>query len=285
MAAPPCTYQTEPMPYIEGSDGAQLYYKDWGAGPAVIFSHGWPLSADAWDVELKLLADNGFRAIAHDRRGHGRSEQAWSGNDMDTYAADLAALVDGLGLSDVVVVGHSTGGGEVVRYAARHGAGRVRKVVTIGAVPPVMVASAANPEGTPISVFDDIRARVLADRSQYWKELAVAFYGFNRDGARVSQGLIDHFWFQGMQAGLTSAYDCVKAFSETGLTEDLLALDVPILIAHGDDDQIVPIHDAASKAIDLVRYGTLRVYPGAPHGIHGDYQEQLGHDLLDFIRS
>ncbi|MBX8689864.1 alpha/beta fold hydrolase [Mycobacterium sp. 20091114027_K0903767] len=273
------------MPYIEGSDGAQLYYKDWGAGPVVVLSHGWPLNADAWDVELKLLAENGFRAIAHDRRGHGRSEHTWSGNDMDTYAADLAALVDGLGLSDIVVIGHSTGGGEVVRYTARYGAGRVRKVITIGGVSPVMVTSAENPDGTPLSVFDDIRARVLADRSQYWKELAMSFYGFNREGAVVSQGLIDQFWLQGMQAGLSTAYDCVKAFSETDLTEDLRALEVPILIAHGDDDQIVPIHAAAAKAIELVRYGTLRVYPGASHGIHGDYQLQLGPDLLDFIRS
>jgi non-heme chloroperoxidase len=273
------------MPYIDGSDGAQLYYKDWGAGPAVVFSHGWPLSADAWDVELKLLADNGFRAIAHDRRGHGRSEHTWTGNDMDTYAADLAAVVNGLRLSDIVVVGHSTGGGEVLRYAVRHGAGRVRKVITIGAVPPVMVASETNSQGTPLSAFDDIRANVLADRSQFWKELAVSFYGFNRDGAAVSPGLIDHFWLQGMQAGLASAYDCVKAFSETDLTDDLKALDVPILIAHGDDDQIVPIHDSASKSIELVRYGTLRVYPGAPHGIQGDYQRQLGRDLLDFIKS
>lgn len=273
------------MPYIDGSDGAQLYYKEWGSGPAVLFSHGWPLSADAWDVELKLLADNGFRAIAHDRRGHGRSEHTWTGNDMDTYAADLAAVVAGLGLSEVVVVGHSTGGAEVVRYAARYGAGRVRKVVTVGAVAPVMVASETNPQGTPLSVFDDIRSRVLADRSQYWKELASAFYGFNRDGAATSEGLIDHFWLQGMQAGLASAYACVKAFSETDLTDDLKSLDVPILIAHGDDDQIVPIHNAASKAIELVRYGALRVYPDAPHGIHGDYQQQLGRDLLDFLRS
>ncbi len=273
------------MPYFDGSDGAQLYYKDWGTGPTVVFSHGWPLSADAWDVELKLFADNGFRVIAHDRRGHGRSEHTWTGNDMDTYAADLAALVDGLGLSDTVVVGHSTGGGEVLRYAVRHGAGRVRKVVTVGAVPPVMVASPTNPHGTPLSTFDDIRVRVLADRSQYWKDLAVTFYGFNREGARVSQGLVDHFWLQGMQTGLASAYDCVKAFSESDLTADLKALDVPILIAHGDDDQIVPIHAAASQAIERVRYGTLRVYPGAPHGIHGDYQQQLGRDLLEFIRS
>ncbi|KAA9162562.1 alpha/beta hydrolase [Amycolatopsis acidicola] len=273
------------MPYFEGSDGARLFYKDWGSGPAVVFSHGWPLSSDAWDVELKLLADNGFRAIAHDRRGHGRSEQTWAGNDMDTYAADLSALVDGLGLSEVVVVGHSTGGGEAVRYAVRHGAGKVRKVVTAGAVPPVMVQSDKNPDGTPLSAFDGIRDSVLGDRSQYWKDLAVPFYGFNRDGAAVSQGLIDDFWRQGMNAGLASAYDCVKAFSETDFTEDLKALDVPILIAHGDDDQIVPIHDSAAKTAELVKYGTLRVYPGASHGIHGEYQQQFDRDLLDFLRS
>ncbi|NKY42988.1 alpha/beta fold hydrolase [Nocardia cerradoensis] len=273
------------MPYFEGSDGAQLYYKDWGSGLPVVFSHGWPLSSDAWDVELKLLADKGFRAIAHDRRGHGRSEHVWTGNDMDTYAADVAALIDTLGLEEVVVVGHSTGGGEVVRYAARHGAGRVRKVITIGAVPPVMVRSTGNPEGTPIEAFDEIRARVLADRSQYWKELALPFYGFDQDPTAVSQGLVDHFWLQGMRVGLASAYDCVRAFSETDLTEDLRALDMPILIAHGDGDRIVPIQAAAAKAIDLVRYGTLRVYPGAPHGIHGDYQQQLDRDLLEFIRS
>lgn len=271
------------MPYVDGSDGAKLYYKDWGAGAPVIFCHGWPLSADAWDVELKLLADNGYRAIAHDRRGHGRSEDTWTGNDIDTYAADLAALVDHLGLSDVTVVGHSTGGGEAVRYAARYGAGRVRKVVTIGAIPPVMVQSEANPDGTPLSAFDDIRAHVLSDRSQFWKDLALPFYGFNRAGAVLSQGLIDHFWLQGMQVGLAAAYDCVKAFSETDLTADLKELAVPILIAHGDDDQIVPIHDSASKAIELVRDGTLRVYPGGSHGIHGSYQQQLQRDVLAFI--
>lgn len=271
------------MPYVDGSDGAKLYYKDWGTGAPVIFCHGWPLSADAWDKELKLLADNGYRAIAHDRRGHGRSEDTWTGNDIDTYAADLAALVDQLGLNDITVVGHSTGGGEAVRFAARHGAGRVRKVVTVGAIPPVMVQSASNPDGTPLAAFDELRANVLADRSQFWKELAVPFYGFNRAGAVASQGLIDHFWLQGMQAGLAAAYDCVKAFSETDLTADLKELEVPILIAHGDDDQIVPIHDSASKAIELVRHGTLRVYPGASHGIHGEYQRQLKRDLLDFI--
>ncbi|KAA0081078.1 alpha/beta hydrolase [Mycolicibacterium sp. P9-64] len=273
------------MPYISGSDGTQLFFKEWGTGPAVVFCHGWPLSSDAWDVELKLFADNGFRAIAHDRRGHGRSEHTWTGNDMDAYAADLAAVIDGLGLSNVVVVGHSTGGGEALRYAVRHGAGRVRKVVTVGAVPPVMLRSDLNPQGTPLATFDEIRARILADRSQYWTELASAFYGFNRVGAHVSQGLIDHFWLQGMRAGLASVYDCVAAFSETDFTQDLKDLDVPILIAHGDDDQIVPIHDAASKSAELVRYGTLRVYPGASHGIYGDYQQRLGRDLLDFIQS
>ncbi|OBC15397.1 alpha/beta hydrolase [Mycobacterium sp. 852013-50091_SCH5140682] len=271
------------MPFIDGSDGAQLYYKDWGSGPVVVFSHGWPLSADAWDTEMKLLADKGFRVIAHDRRGHGRSEHTWSGNDIDTYAADLDALVRRLGLTDIALVGHSTGGGEVVRYAARLGAGRVRKIVTIGAVPPVMVQSAANAEGTPVSVFNGIRAQVLDDRSQYWRELALAFYGFNRANTEFSQGLVDHFWLQGMRAGLVSVHDCVQAFSETDFTDDLKALDVPILIAHGDDDQIVPIHDAAAKAIELVRYGRLRVYPGAPHGIYGAYREQLMGDLLEFI--
>jgi non-heme chloroperoxidase len=273
------------MPFIRGSDGTRLFFKEWGSGTPVVLSHGWPLSCDAWDVELKMLADNGFRAIAFDRRGHGRSEQTYTGNDMDTYAADLAAVVDGLGLSELVVIGHSTGGGEVVRYAARHGVGRVCKVVTIGAVAPVMVQSATNPMGTPLAVFDEIRARVLGDRAQYWRELAQPFYGFNRPGAPTSPGLVDHFWEQGMQAGLAPVYDCIQAFSETDLTDDLRALDVPILIAHGDDDQIVPIHAAASKSIELVRYGTLRVYPGAPHGIRGEYQKQLGSDLLEFLRT
>lgn len=272
------------MPYFEGSDGAQLYYKDWGTGPAVVFSHGWPLSSDAWDVELKLLAANGFRVVAHDRRGHGRSEHTLTSNDMDTYAADLAALVDTLHLPDVVVVGHSTGGGEVVRYAARHGAGRVRKVVTIGAVPPVIVRSQTNSQDTPLAAFDEMRARLLADRSRYWKELALPFYGFNRAGVRLSQGLVDRFWQQGMRTGLASAHGCAQAFSETDFTQDLRALHTPILVAHGDDDQIVPIHDGGFKAIELVRYGTLRVYPCAPHGIHGRYQHELGRDLLTFIR-
>ncbi|MDD7928194.1 alpha/beta fold hydrolase [Microbacterium thalli] len=271
------------MPYITTADGTQIYYTDLGEGRPVILSHGWPLSSDAWQVELKLLADNGYRAIAHDRRGHGRSSQPWNGNDMDTYAADLAALVDALELDDLSLIGHSTGGGEVVRFAAQHGNGRVRKVITAGAVPPVMVQSASNPEGTPIEVFDGIRAGVLADRSQFYLDLTETFFGANRPGAQVSQGAKYDFWRQGMLVGLKGAYDCIAAFSETDFTEDLRALDVPILIAHGDDDQIVPIAAAAEKSIELVSKGTLKVYAGAPHGIYGDYQRELGQDILAFL--
>lgn len=271
------------MPYITTADGTQIYYTDLGEGRPVILSHGWPLSSDAWQVELKLLADNGYRAIAHDRRGHGRSSQPWNGNDMDTYAAGLAALVDALELDDLSLIGHSTGGGEVVRFAAQHGNGRVRKVITAGAVPPVMVQSASNPEGTPIEVFDGIRAGVLADRSQFYLDLTETFFGANRPGAQVSQGAKYDFWRQGMLVGLKGAYDCIKAFSETDFTEDLRALDVPILIAHGDDDQIVPIAAAAEKSIELVSKGTLKVYAGAPHGIYGDYQRELGQDILAFL--
>ncbi|MGB8381881.1 MAG: alpha/beta hydrolase [Dermatophilaceae bacterium] len=271
------------MPFVTAADGAQIFYKDWGTGRPVIFSHGWPLSSDAWDVELRLLAENGYRAIAHDRRGHGRSEQTWLGNDMDGYVADLAGLVDALDLRDIVVVGHSTGGGEVVRYAARSGAGRVSKVVTVGSVAPVMVQSASNPEGTPIGAYDEIRAAVLADRSQFFQDLSIPFYGANRAGAAVSQGQRDQFWRLGMQVGLKAAYDCVKAFSETDFTDDLRALQVPVLIAHGDDDQVVPIADSAHKAIALVKQGTLKVYPGAPHGILGDFQRAFDEDLLAFI--
>ncbi|XVV16812.1 alpha/beta fold hydrolase [Actinoplanes sp. CA-131856] len=272
------------MPYITTTDGTEIFYKDWGTGQPVIFSHGWPLNSDAWDVELKLAADNGFRAIAHDRRGHGRSSQSWLGNDMDTYAADLAELVDALNLKDVILVGHSTGGGEVVRFAAQHGAGRVAKIATAGAVPPVMVKSETNPEGTPIEVFDGIRAGVLADRSQFFQDLSESFFGINH-GFEVSQGQRDQFWRLGMQMSLKGAYDCVKAFSETDFTEDLKALDVPMFIAHGGDDQIVPIAAAAEKTIKLVKNGTLKVYPGAPHGIAGSYQQELDKDLLEFWQS
>jgi non-heme chloroperoxidase len=273
------------MPYFTTSDGAEIYYTDLGKGQPVILSHGWPLSSDAWQVELKLLADNGYRAIAHDRRGHGRSSQPWNGNDMETYARDLSELVDFLDLHDLVVIGHSTGGGEVVKYAATYGKGRVVKVITAGAVPPIMVKSESNPDGTPIEAFDEIRAGVLADRSQFYEDLANPFYGANRDGSKVSQGAKDDFWRQGMLVGLKAAYDCVKAFSETDFTENLKALDVPILIAQGDDDQIVPIGDAAEKSIHLVKHGTLKVYPGAPHGIYGYYQSALDKDILEFLKS
>jgi non-heme chloroperoxidase len=273
------------MPYFTTSDGTEIYYTEPGEGQPVLFSHGWPLSSDAWQVELKLFADAGFRAIAHDRRGHGRSSRTYTGNDMSTYARDLAELVEFLDLRDLVVVGHSTGGGEVVRYAAQHGAGRVVKVVTAGAVPPIMLKSATNPEGTSIEDLDNIRAGVLKDASQFWKDLSSPFYGANRPGAQVSQGARDDFWRQGMLVGLAAAYDCVKAFSETDQTEDLRSIDVPIFIAQGDDDQIVPIAAAAEKSIKLVRDGILKVYPGAPHGIYGAYQNQLDQDILEFIRS
>ena len=271
------------MPYNTAPDGAQTFYKDWGTGRPVVFSHGWPLTSDAWDVEMKLVADHGFRAIAHDRRGHGRSSQTWDGNDMDTYVADLAALIENLDLRDVVLVGHSTGGGEVVRYAAQRANDRVAKLFTAGAVPPIMIRSDSNPEGLPREVFDGIRAGVLADRSQFYKDLSAQFYGTNREGSQISQGARDDFWRQGMTVGLSAAYDCVAAFSETDFTEDLKAIDVPMVIAHGDDDQIVPIDDAARKSAELVGHAELKVYPGAPHGIAGPYQQALDADLLAFI--
>jgi non-heme chloroperoxidase len=271
------------MPYFTTSDGTDLYYTEQGSGQPIVMSHGWPLSSDAWQVELKVLADAGYRAIAHDRRGHGRSAKTYLGNDMETYARDLSELVDALDLRDVVLVGHSTGGGEVVKYAARFGGDRVAKVVTAGAVPPIMVKSDSNPEGTPIEAFDDIRANVLKDRSQFWKDLSAPFFGANREGSNVSQGARDDFWRQGMMVNLAAAYDCVKAFSETDQTEDLKAIDVPMLIAQGDDDQIVPIGAAALKSIRLVEKGTLKVYPGAPHGIYGSYQDELDQDILTFI--
>ncbi|WP_104164872.1 alpha/beta fold hydrolase [Cryobacterium sp. N22] len=271
------------MPYITTTDGTEIYYTEQGTGQPVLFSHGWPLSSDAWQVELKLLADAGYRAIAHDRRGHGRSSKTYTGNDMDTYAQDLAELVEALDLHDLVVIGHSTGGGEVVRYAAQHGAGRVVKVITAGAVPPLMVKTDSNPDGAPIEVFDEIRAGVLADASQFFRDLTEPFFGANRAGSSVSQGAKDDFWRQGMLVNLAAAYDCVKAFSETDFTEDLKALDVPIFIAHGDDDQIVPIGAAALKTAELVKHGTLKVYPGAPHGIYGDYRAALDADILAFI--
>jgi non-heme chloroperoxidase len=266
-------------------EDTRIFYKDWGSGQPVVFSHGWPLNADAWDDQLAFVASHGYRAIAHDRRGHGRSSQPWSGNDMDTYADDLAALMDTLDLKDAVLVGHSTGGGEVTRYIGRHGTSRVGKVVLVGAVPPLMLKTAANPGGTPIEAFDAIRAGVAADRSQFYKDLSASFYGANRPGSQVSQGVRDMFWLWSMQVGLKGALDCIKAFSETDLTADLEMIDVPTLIIHGDDDQIVPIADSALLSSKIVKNATLKIYPGAPHGLTATHQDQFNADLLAFLRS
>ena len=272
------------MSYITTKDGTQIYYKDWGTGPAITFSHGWPLNADMWDGQMLFLEQNGFRCIAHDRRGHGRSSQASSGNDMDGYADDLAAVIETLDLKDVTVVGHSTGGGEVARYIGRHGTKRVSKAVLIAAVPPIMLKTAANPEGLPIEVFDSIRAGVSRDRSQYYKDLAIQFYGANREGAKVSQGTLDQFWLWSMQCGLKNAYESVKAFSETDFTEDLKKFDVPTLVLHGEDDQIVPVHDSARKSARLIKDAKDIYYPGAPHGITATHQDQINAELLAFIK-
>ena len=267
------------------ADGVDIFYKDWGSGQPVVFSHGWPLTSDAWDPQLKLVADAGYRAIAHDRRGGGRSSQPWEGNDLTTYAEDLAGLIEHLDLRDVVLVGHSTGGGEVTRYMGRHGTDRVAKAVLLSAIPPLMLRTDANPEGLPISAFDAIREGVATDRSQYYEDLSAAFYGANRPGSTVSQGKRDEFWLQSMTVGIKSAYDCIKAFSETDTTEDLKAIDVPTLIAHGDDDQIVPIVAAAEKSTKLVQNATLKVYPGAPHGLTGAHEQEFDADLLAFLKS
>jgi non-heme chloroperoxidase len=271
------------MPYIATSDGTQIYYKDWGSGQPVVFSHGWPLSADAFEDQMIFLASKGYRCIAHDRRGHGRSSQPWNGNEMNTYADDLAALTEALDLKNAVHVGHSTGGGEVARYIGRHGTKRVAKAVLIGAVTPLMLKTAANPGGLPIEAFDQIRAGVLGDRSQFFKDLSEPFYGFNRASAKVSQGLRDSFWLQGMLAGHKAVYDCIKAFSETDFTEDLKKFDVPTLILHGDDDQIVPIGAAALLSSRLVKGATLKIYPGAPHGMCSTLKDKVNADLLAFI--
>jgi non-heme chloroperoxidase len=265
-------------------DGTRIFYKDWGSGPVVTFSHGWPLNADAWDGQMHFLARNGFRVIAHDRRGHGRSTQSSSNNDMNGYADDLAEVFAALDLKNVSMVGHSTGGGEVARYIGRHGTKRVSKAVLIGAVPPVMVKSASNPEGLPIEVFDGIRAGVAGDRSQFYKDLALPFYGANRTGAKVSQGVLDQFWLWSMQSGQKNAYECVKAFSETDFTEDLRKFDVPTLIMHGEDDQIVPIDDAAKKSVKLIKGAKAIYYPGAPHGLTATMPEKVNADLLAFLR-
>ena len=267
-------------------DGTTIHFKDWGSGQPVIFSHGWPLSSDSWEAQMHFLASNGYRAIAHDRRGHGRSTQPWGGNEMDTYADDLAELIEFLNLQDVVLVGFSTGGGEVARYIGRHGTARVARVALISAVPPIMIRTDANPDGVPARVFDDMRAASLTNRSQLYRDLAAGpFFGFNRPGATVDQGAIDWFWHQGMTAGHHNTFECIRAFSETDFSEDLKKFDIPTLIVHGDDDQIVPIATSAVAASRLVPEAKLVVYQGAPHGITDTHKERLGSDLLEFIRS
>ena len=273
------------MTTITTNDGTQIYIKDWGTGQPVVFSHGWPLNADAWEDQMVFLGARGYRCIAHDRRGHGRSSQPWLGNDMDTYADDLATLVDALALKDAIHIGHSTGGGEVARYIGRHGTTRVAKAVLIGSVTPLMLKTVANPGGLPIDAFDTIRAGVLADRSQFFKDLSVPFYGANRPGAKVSQGLRDAFWRQGMQAGFKSVIDCIQAFSETDFTDDLKKFDVPTLILHGDDDQIVPIGASALLASPIVKGSTLTIYPGAPHGLCSTHKDQVNAELLAFLKA
>ncbi len=273
------------MNTITSKDGTEIYFKDWGKGPVVTFSHGWPLNSDAWDGQMHFLSLRGFRVIAHDRRGHGRSGQASSGNDMNGYADDLAAVIETLDLPDVTLVGHSTGGGEVARYIGRHGTKRVAKAVLIAAVPPLMLKTAANPEGLPLEVFDSIRASVAKDRSQFYKDLAVQFYGANRAGAKVSQGILDQFWLWSMQSGQKNAYECVKAFSETDFTEDLKKFDIPTLVLHGEDDQIVPVQDSARKSARLIKGAKNIYYPGAPHGLTATHQDQVNADLLAFLRS
>ena len=273
------------MSTITTKDGTTIYYKDWGTGPVLTFSHGWPLNADAWDGQMLFFAQNGFRAVAHDRRGHGRSSQTSSGNDMNGYADDLAAVIDALDLRDVTLVGHSTGGGEVVRYITRHGTKRVARVVLIAAVPPLLLKTPANPEGLPMEVFDTLRAGAAGDRSQFYRDLAVQFYGANRPGAKVSQGILDQFWLWSMQAGLKNSYDSIKAFSETDFTEELKKIDVPTLVMHGEDDQIVPVKDSAKKSARLIKGAKEIYYPGAPHGLTATLQDQVNRDLLAFLKT
>jgi len=265
-------------------DGTTIFYKDWGKGQPIVFSHGWPLSSDDWDAQMLFFGQQGYRVIAHDRRGHGHSTQTWDGNDMDTYADDLAQLTKKLDLRDAIHVGHSTGGGEVARYIGRHGSKRVAKAVLIGAVPPIMLKTATNPGGLPIDVFDQIRAGVAANRAQFYKDLTLPFYGYNRPGAKVSEGIRERWWLQGMMGGVKSQYDCIKAFSETDFTEDLKKIDIPTLILHGDDDQIVPIADSALLSAKLVKDSTLKVYPGLPHGMCTTNPEQINADMLAFFR-
>ena len=274
------------MNSLKVADGTEIFYKDWGSGQPIVFHHGWPLSADDWDAQMLFFLAHGYRVIAHDRRGHGRSMQTANGNEMDTYAADVAALVKHLDLKNAIHIGHSTGGGEVARYVARHGAGRVAKAVLIGAVPPIMLKTAANPGGLPIEVFDGFRAALVANRAQFYVDIPSGpFYGFNRPGAKVSQGVINNWWRQGMMGGAKPHYDCIKAFSETDFTDDLKKIDAPVLIMHGDDDQIVPIADSAMLAIKLVKHGTLKIYKGLPHGMCTTHPEVINADLLEFIKS
>ncbi len=270
---------------ITAKDGTEIYYKDWGKGPIVTFSHGWPLNSDAWDGQMFFLAQNGFRVVAHDRRGHGRSSQPFSGNDMNSYADDLGTVIEALDLNDAVLVGHSTGGGEVVRYIARHGTDRVAKAALIAAVPPIMLKTPANPEGLEMHVFDNLRNGLIKDRSQFYKDLAIPFYGANRSNTKVSQGTLDQFWLWSMQAGLKNAYESIKAFSETDFTEDLKKVDVSTLVLHGDDDQIVPVKNSAVKSARLITSAKEIYYPGAPHGLTATHQDQVNGDLLAFLRS
>ena len=272
------------MPTITTKDGTQIYYKDWGTGQPVVFSHGWPLTSNDWDAQMLFFGQQGYRVIAHDRRGHGHSTQTWDGNDMDTYADDLAALTEKLDLKNAIHVGHSTGGGEVARYIGRHGTKRVGMAVLISAVPPLMVKTEKNPGGLPISVFDDLRAQLAANRAQFYKELTLPFYGYNRPGAKISEGIREHWWLQGMLGGMKPHYDCIKAFSETDFTEDLKKFDVPTLILHGDDDQIVPIGAAGLMSAKIVKNATLKVYPGFPHGMCTTNAEQINADLLAFLK-
>ena len=272
------------MPTITTKDGTQIYYKDWGIGQPIVFSHGWPLTADDWDGQMLFFGQRGFRVIAHDRRGHGRSTQTWDGNDMDTYADDLATLTEELDLKNAIHVGHSTGGGEVARYIGRHGSKRVAKAVLISAVPPLMLKTDKNPAGAPMSVFDDLRAQYVANRPQFYWDITLPFYGYNRPGAKISEGIREHWWLQGMMGGMKPHYDCIKAFSETDFTEDLKKIDVPTLILHGDDDQIVPIGAAAMLSSKIVKSAKLKVYPGFPHGMPTTHADQINADLLAFCK-